>query len=420
MTKIPNKQFSSMKIVNNRYWHFARRKSGFILIALGITTFLALWVIQQNNVNKLEAKISSLKNNIDLADKNINAGRSRDQSFTIEKKLSLEKDILVIEKDKSTIQNGVYTTLVQALGGIILSITAYIGYCNFKVTEDKQVTERFSKSIEHLGNEKIDIRLGGIYALEQISIDSSKYHWTIMEILSAFVREKSKETSSKKLEKMKEDIQAALTVMNRRCAEQDPQGKKINLMQVNLKLVEFQAANISGVNLSRSDFTSANFSGANFSNSDLMNSDFSFANFSDVNFSGSDLRNVKFFRTNLSGADFSNSDLSDSYLCESDLTNSKLIGTNLNNAHLGSDYVDYVDYDDEYYPRQYEEEQHNPDWNLPANLSGALLIDAKMTGAKLMGADLSKSTMLTQQQIDSAIISEYTKIPDYLKSKSQN
>jgi uncharacterized protein YjbI with pentapeptide repeats len=424
MTKIPNKQFSSMKIVTNRYWHFARRKSGFILIALGITTFSALWVIQQNNINKLEAKISSLKNNIDLADKNTNAGRSRDQSFTIEKKLSLEKDILVIEKDKSTIQNGVYTTLVQALGGIILSITAYIGYRNFKVAEDKQVTERFSKSIEHLGNEKIDIRLGGIYALEQISIDSSKYHWTIMEILSAFVREKSKETSLKKLEKMKEDMQAALTVMNRRCTEQDPQGKKINLMQVNLKLVEFQAANISGVNLSRSDFTSANFSGSDFSNSDLMNSDFSYAdfsgvNFSGVNFSGSDLRNVKFFQTNLSGADFSNSDISDSYLCESNLTNAKLIGTNLNNAHLGSDYTGN-DYDDEYYPGEYEEEQYDPDWNLPANLSGALLIDAKLIGTKLMGADLSKSTMLTRQQIDSAIISEYTKLPDYLKPKSQN
>jgi uncharacterized protein YjbI with pentapeptide repeats len=408
-----------MKVVTNRYWHFARRKSGFILIALGTTAFSALWVIQQNNVNKLEAKISSLKNAIDLAEKNTKASKSRDQSFTIEKRLSLEKDILVIEKDKSIIQNGVYTTLVQALGGIILSITAYIGYRNFKVAEDKQVTERFSKSIEHLGSEKIDIRLGGIYALEQIAIDSSKYHWTIVEILSAFVREKSKETSSKKLEKMKEDLQAALTVLNRRSIEQDPQGKKINLTQVNLKLVEFQAANISGVNLSRSDFTSANFSGADFSNSDLMNSDFSYANFSGVNFSGSDLRNVKFFQTNLSGADFSNSDLSDSYLCESNLTNAKLIGTNLNNAHVGSDYID-DDYDDEYYLGQQEEEQHSPDWNLPANLSGALLIDAKMTGAKLMGADLSKSTMLTKQQIDSAIISEYTKLPDHLKSKSQN
>jgi hypothetical protein len=91
MAKIPNKQFSSMKVVTNRYWHFARRKSGFILIALGITTFSALWVIQQNNVNKLEAKIISLKSDIDLAERNINVGKSRDQSFTIEKKLSLEK-----------------------------------------------------------------------------------------------------------------------------------------------------------------------------------------------------------------------------------------------------------------------------------------------------------------------------------------
>ena len=110
--------------------------------------------------------------------------------------MKLEKDILVVEKDKATLQNGVYTTLVQALGGLILSVTAYVGYRNFKigeenlkVTEDKQVTERFSKGIEHLGNDKIDIRLGGIYALEQIANDSSKYHWTIVEILSSFVRE---------------------------------------------------------------------------------------------------------------------------------------------------------------------------------------------------------------------------------------
>lgn len=47
--------------------------------------------------------------------------------------LSFQKDILVIEKDKATIQNVVYTTLVQVLGGIILSITAYVGYCNFRV-----------------------------------------------------------------------------------------------------------------------------------------------------------------------------------------------------------------------------------------------------------------------------------------------
>lgn len=103
-------------------------------------------------------------------------------------------------------ENGIYPPLVQVIGGAILSVTAYVGYCNFKigeenikigrknlkVTEEKQVTERFSKAIEHLGNDKaIEIRLGGIYTLKQIAIDSpNEYHWTVMDILSAFMREK--------------------------------------------------------------------------------------------------------------------------------------------------------------------------------------------------------------------------------------
>jgi DDE superfamily endonuclease len=36
------------------------------------------------------------------------------------------------------------------------------------------------------------IRLGGIYALEQISRDSAELHWPAMEVLTAFLRESSK------------------------------------------------------------------------------------------------------------------------------------------------------------------------------------------------------------------------------------
>uniref|UniRef100_UPI001177ECCC pentapeptide repeat-containing protein n=1 Tax=Calothrix rhizosoleniae TaxID=888997 RepID=UPI001177ECCC len=59
---------------------------------------------------------------------------------------------------------------------------------NVKIAEDKQITERFSKAIEQLGSEKIEVRLGAIYTLERIAKDSPKDHWTIMEILTAFVR----------------------------------------------------------------------------------------------------------------------------------------------------------------------------------------------------------------------------------------
>ncbi len=37
----------------------------------------------------------------------------------------------------------------------------------------------------------LEVRLGGIYALERIARDSPKDHWTIMEVLTAYVRENS-------------------------------------------------------------------------------------------------------------------------------------------------------------------------------------------------------------------------------------
>lgn len=61
----------------------------------------------------------------------------------------------------------------------------------FQVTERGQVTDRYSKAIEQLGSATLDVRLGGVYALEQIAKDSARGEddqATIVEVLSAFVR----------------------------------------------------------------------------------------------------------------------------------------------------------------------------------------------------------------------------------------
>ena len=68
---------------------------------------------------------------------------------------------------------------------------------NVQVAHERQITERFTRAIEQLrqrheyGKKILEIRLGGIYALERIAKDSKKDHWTIMEILTAYVRENS-------------------------------------------------------------------------------------------------------------------------------------------------------------------------------------------------------------------------------------
>src|SRR5689334_64926 len=64
---------------------------------------------------------------------------------------------------------------------------------NFMLSREGQVTDRYTKAIEQLGSDKLDVRIGGIYALERIARDSAKDHPTVMEVLTAFVREHSLE-----------------------------------------------------------------------------------------------------------------------------------------------------------------------------------------------------------------------------------
>jgi hypothetical protein len=63
----------------------------------------------------------------------------------------------------------------------------------FELTEQGQVTDRYTKAIEQLGSGKLDVRIGGIYAVERVARDSAKDQPTAIEVLTAFVREHSRE-----------------------------------------------------------------------------------------------------------------------------------------------------------------------------------------------------------------------------------
>jgi uncharacterized protein YjbI with pentapeptide repeats len=316
-----------------------------LIVSGAAVVFVSLLLVQQNNINSLDQKIGKLSARIV-------------QASSIDERLKLEKDILGFEKDKTIIQNGAYTNLVQALGGLVLSMTAWVGYQNFrvgeknlKVSEDKQVTERFSKSIEHLGNSQIDIRLGGIYALEQIAIDSAKYHWTTVEILSAFVREKcqldnvsppagnlektslaeqsEQKTSVPTYQKVGVDIQAAMTVLGRRKVAQDPSGKRIDLRNVSLPFIEIQGANLNGAELDGANLNGANLSGAKLIGSNLIGANLNGAELSRANLSEANLNGAYLSRANLSGAK-----LIGAYLIEVKLNGTCLIEANLRGANL--------------------------------------------------------------------------------------
>ena len=113
---------------------------------------------------------------------------------------------------------------------------------NAEAANQKQITERFSKAIEQLASDKPEVILGGIYTLERIARDSEPDQWTIMEVLTAFVRQNApiiKENESQspedqeKLLKLRISIKACLTVIAER-QHPDLKNKRLDLTRVNI------------------------------------------------------------------------------------------------------------------------------------------------------------------------------------------
>lgn len=129
-----------------------------------------------------------------------------------------------------------------------------------ELTEQGQVTDRYTKAIEQLGSDKLDVRIGGIYALERIARDSAIDHPAVMEVLSAFIREHAREEYPGPEGLIWPDVQAALTVVGRRDEKRDI--REIDLSEARLGFAKLAGAKLAGANLSCVDFTRADLYGA--------------------------------------------------------------------------------------------------------------------------------------------------------------
>jgi hypothetical protein len=59
---------------------------------------------------------------------------------------------------------------------------------NFRLIEKVKITERFTRAVDQLGRAEVDVRIGGIYALERLTKDSPGDRAAITKVLTAFVR----------------------------------------------------------------------------------------------------------------------------------------------------------------------------------------------------------------------------------------
>lgn len=151
-------------------------------------------------------------------------------------------------------------------------------------------TERYARAMALLGDEKIEVRLGGIYALERLARESERDHGPIMEVLSAYVRQHAPwREGVSPAPRPRADLQAILTVVGRRHAPFDPSEGHIDwhgtalaraylphahlekafLYEANLEGALLQDANLRGAWLWKADLTGAVLQGAHLEGADL-------------------------------------------------------------------------------------------------------------------------------------------------------
>jgi hypothetical protein len=211
-----------------------------------------------------------------------------------------------------------------AAGALIFTARNFtVSRQTLELTEQGQVTERYTKAIEQLGSDKQDVRIGGIYALERIARDSARDHPTVMEVLAAFIREHSREpwpvpeaTNSRGREHRfpRPDVQAALTVIGRRDSGQDRQRIDLTaavlpgalLFGDDLTRVRLADADLSHAHLRLVKLAEANLYGANLAGADLTGAELSAANLTGANLTGADLTGAKFPDAILTSADLTN------------------------------------------------------------------------------------------------------------------
>src|SRR5262249_4788024 len=107
--------------------------------------------------------------------------------------------------------------LVISVGGAIVVGTGLLYTArNYRLSRRGQVTDRFTIALERLGSTELYARIGGVYALEHVMRDSSDHHDDVIEVITAFIRDRAPRIGHDLPRKTPPDIQAALTALAHR------------------------------------------------------------------------------------------------------------------------------------------------------------------------------------------------------------
>jgi Pentapeptide repeats (8 copies) len=245
-----------------------------------------------------------------------------------------------LQQAQSRLANDARSTILQGFAGLLVIVGAATAWWQAYLSREGQITERFTRAVDQLGSPNVDVRVGGIYALERIANNSGADRNTIQFILGAFVRnhatwpvgspagpEHPTAVVDKDLPWMRvraPDIQSAMGVLGRRKRARDQ--PVIYLSRTDLRSLALRGARLTDAqfryaNLARAVLTGVHLDGSNLTAADLRQAHLEGARLTRVNLNRAYLQ-----RANLRGADLRDADLRGADLSDTILDGTMLAG----------------------------------------------------------------------------------------------
>ena len=154
-------------------------------------------------------------------------------------------------------------------------------------------TQRYAAAVALLASSQLEVRLGGVYALERLARESERDHGPIIEVLAAMLRDRAACIAGETVAAhMPADLQAIATVIGRRHAAFDPGENHVDLHATSLARVYLPGANLAGAFLYGANLQGAILQNANLRGARLWNADLTDATLEGAQLQGADLTGV--------------------------------------------------------------------------------------------------------------------------------
>jgi hypothetical protein len=245
-------------------------------------------------------------------------------------------------KDLAELENGARTTLVQIVGGIALLATFAATWMqiadarraserSLALTEQGQVTDRLTRAVEELGattssgSSRTEVRIGGIYSLGRVGVDSPRDRNAVDQILLAYLHANAAALNDDPLGGLvgsrtpacqqiwvipRGDVQSTIKVLLMFPADQGyGDFRRLALSGVIASRGDFRQSQLTGSQLAGAKLGDARFDGSEMKFADLRAACLLRATFVGVTLGHSDLRNADLREADLRGAHLEFADL---------------------------------------------------------------------------------------------------------------